>query len=78
MKAGWRFIKVGACRSSVLQEDAPEGLLMINGAYREAVCNLTEGEELFAELLRCFVNSCVKQVSLRGADFGVECTLCTC
>lgn len=27
--------------------------------YRDAVCSLSEGEVLFAELLRCFVNSCV-------------------
>lgn len=45
--------------------------------YRDAVCSLSEREVLFAELLRCFFNSYESCVSLRGADFGVECTLCT-
>lgn len=49
------------------------GIQMIN-----AVCRLTEEEVQFAELLRCFLNSCVCVcVSLREAEFEVECTLCS-
>lgn len=63
-------------RFRVLLEDAP-GDFDDKWRYRDAVCSLSEAEVLFAESLRCFVNSCVLHVSLRGGKSQAECTLCT-